>query len=96
MCSTPKPKRKIKATMTSNSVGILATMSNEKRRSFAKCANQASKRRIEMQTRKVTKQKSLNSNSLKPSQTKKAITLLPWLSQLLMTRISELIHKLAS
>ena len=47
MCSTPKPKRKIKAKTASASIGILSAMSREKRQIFTQRANQASDRRIE-------------------------------------------------
>lgn len=42
MCSTPKPKRRVKSKTVNSSVGILSSMSNEKRFSFAERANQAS------------------------------------------------------
>ena len=47
MCSSPKPKRRVKAKKVNNSVGILSSMSSEKRLNFADRANQASDRRIE-------------------------------------------------
>ncbi len=53
MCSTPKPKRKVKADKASSSVGILSSMSNEKRQNFAERANRASDRRIEMKKLKI-------------------------------------------
>lgn len=55
MCSTPKPKRKIKGKKGNASVGILSSMSSEKRQSFAQRANQASDRRIEAQQLKRAK-----------------------------------------
>lgn len=42
MCSSPKPKRRVKAKKSNTSVGVLSSMSNEKRLCFAGRANQAS------------------------------------------------------
>jgi len=53
MCSTPKPKRRVKVKTANASVGILSGMSSEKRQSFAQRANQASARRIEAKKLKL-------------------------------------------
>ncbi|MCW8834675.1 MAG: hypothetical protein OQK09_10715 [Colwellia sp.] len=100
MCSTPKPKRKIKAKLSSNSVGILATMSSEKRLRFAQRANQASERRIEAQRIKHKKQRHVNklnttvsnSSNQKASKHEKQ----SWLYWLLDAPFSKFMRKLVS
>lgn len=57
MCSTPRPKRKVKVKISYSSVGILSSMNSDKRQSFALHANQASDRRIEAQQLKIAEQK---------------------------------------
>ena len=65
MCSSPKPKRTIKAKKANSRVGILSSMSNEKRLSFADRANQASDRRIEVKQLKREEQHRINKLTIK-------------------------------
>lgn len=100
MCSTPKPKRRVKSKTASSRVGILSSMSNEKRLSFADRANQASDRRIEAKQLKREEQHHINKLIvIKPhSQNVKAKTNKnqSWLYWLLNAPFSELIRKLIS
>ncbi|MDX2367450.1 MAG: hypothetical protein QNK36_03450 [Colwellia sp.] len=100
MCSTPKPKRRVKAKTTKSSVGILSSMSSEKRLSFADRANQASDRRIEAKQLKREEQHRINKLTVtkRHPQNKKAKTNVnqSWLYWLLNTPFSELMRKLVS
>jgi len=96
MCSTPKPKRKVKAKVTNDSVGILSSMSSKKRQSFAKRANQASERRIEIEKLKSIKNKSINKQNIKTNTKKKTKTVSSWLYKLLNTSVSDITNKIAS
>jgi len=100
MCSTPKPKRRVNAKKTNSTVGILSTMSSEKRLSFAECANQASDRRIEAKRLKREEQFRINKLTVKKTRPKniKAKTNInqSWLFWLLNTPFSELMRKLVS
>lgn len=98
MCSTPKPKRRVKSKTVNNSVGILSSMSNEKRFSFAERANQASERHIGAKQLKHEEQHHINKLIVtKPhSQNVKAKTNKnqSWLYWLLNAPFSELMRKL--
>lgn len=93
MCSTPKPKRSVKAKTTHSSVSILSSMNNEKRRNFANRANQASDRRI-------AAQHNINNLMIKKSSSKKTKTKTnthqPWFYWLLNEPLGELLRKLVS
>jgi hypothetical protein len=65
MCSSPKPKRTVKAKKANNRMGILSSMSNEKRLSFADRTNQASDRRIEVKQLKREEQHRINKLTIK-------------------------------
>jgi len=102
MCSTPKPKRRVKVKTANASVGILSGMSSEKRQSFAQRANQASARRIEAKKLKHQKQNSMTNISFKrrKSTQKKAKTnkhqfwLFLLIIRFLKTPIHDLMRKL--
>jgi len=100
MCSSPKSKRRVIAKKTNSSVGILSTMSSEKRLSFAECANQASDRRIEAKRLKREERYSINKLTVKKnhSQNIKAKTNAnqSWLYWLINAPFSELLRKLVS
>lgn len=100
MCSTPKPKRKIKAKTANSSVGILSSMSSEKRLRFAERANQASDRRIEAQQLKREAQNRINKLKVKkphPLNVKtKTNKNQSWLYWLLNAPFSELMRKLVA
>ncbi|MDX2368606.1 MAG: hypothetical protein QNK36_09435 [Colwellia sp.] len=100
MCSSPKPKRRVKAKTANSSVGILSSMSREKRLSFADRANQASERRIEAKQLKNEARDRINKlivNKRHP-QNKKAKTNVnqSWFYWLLNAPFSELMRKLVS
>jgi histone acetyltransferase (RNA polymerase elongator complex component) len=100
MCSSPKPKRKIKA-KTANSGGILASMSSDKRLSFAERANQASDRRLEaQQLKREEEQHRINQLTVKkrPQQSVKTKNHAnqSWFYWLLNAPFSELMRKLVS
>lgn len=99
MCSSPKPKRRVKA-KTANRGGILASMSSDKRRSFAERANQASDRRIEAKQLKRETQHRINKFTVKKSPPQniktKANINQSWLYWLLNAPFSELMRKLVS
>ena len=96
MCSTPKPKRKVKAKTANSSIGILSSMSSEKRREFALLANNASERRIEIEKLKMVKNKGLNKPNFKANTKKKAKTVSSWLYNILNTSVSDIVNKITS
>jgi len=100
MCSTPRSKRRVNAKKANGSVGILSSMSSEKRRSFAKRANQANDRRIEVKQLKHEAQHRINKliiTKRHPRNIKaKAKTNQSWLYWLLNAPFSELMRKLVS
>ncbi|PCI55678.1 MAG: hypothetical protein COB45_06425 [Gammaproteobacteria bacterium] len=100
MCSTPRSKRRVNAKKANGSVGILSSMSSEKRRSFAKRANQANDRRIEAKQLTREAQHHLNKltlNNNHPQHIKtKTKTNQFWFYWLLKTPFSELMRKLVS
>jgi hypothetical protein len=100
MCSSPIPKRRVKARIANTSVGILSSMSSEKRLLFADCANQASERRIKAKQLKSEAQNRINTFPLikRHPKNNKAKTNVDqsWLYWLLNTSLSELMRKLIS
>ena len=71
MCSTPRPKRKIKSAKTGAVSGsVLSNLSAQKRADFVKRANSADDRRQLIQQQKVEKKQAL---SLVTNNTKKVI-----------------------
>mgnify|MGYP000002158619 CR=1 FL=1 len=97
MCSTPKPKRKVKAKTTNDSVGILSAMSSEKRKCFAKRANLASERRVEIEKLKQENLKCVNdlkTNHIKKNNKAKTNTTQSWLYWLFNTSISDIMRSL--
>ncbi|MBL4899164.1 MAG: hypothetical protein JKX76_05875 [Colwellia sp.] len=100
MCSTPRPKRRVNAKKTNSGVGILSSMSSEKRLCFADRANQASNRRIEMKQLKREEQYRINKLTVKKTRQKKikakTNTNQSWLYWLLNAPFSELMRKLVS
>jgi hypothetical protein len=98
MCSTPKPKRKIKAKTANSSVGILSSMNSEKRLRFAERANQASDRRIEAQQLKREAQHRINKLKVKKPhpQNVKTNKNQSWFYWLLNAPFSELMRKLVA
>jgi len=97
MCSTPKPKRKVKAKTTNDSVGFLSAISSEKRRTFAKRANIASKRRaeiIKLKQTELTCVANLKTNHISRDNKAKTNTTQSWLYWLFNTSITELIRSL--
>jgi len=100
MCSSPKPKRRIKAKIADTSLGVLSSISSEKRLNFAECANQASERRIKAKQLKNEAQNRINTFPLikRHPKSKKAKTNVnqSWLYQLLNAFFSELMRKLVS
>ncbi|WP_114327143.1 hypothetical protein [Candidatus Colwellia aromaticivorans] len=100
MCSSPKPKRKVKAKTANSSVGILSSMSSEKRLSFADRANQASDRRIEARQLKREEQQRINKLIVKKSHPlnikAKTNTNQSWLYRVLNSPFSELMRRIVS
>lgn len=92
MCSTPKPKRKVKVKTGNHVVSILAAMSSEKRLRFAQRANQASERRIEKQQAQQAAHKRVTRII---EVTTKTNTEKPWFYWLLSASFSEIMSKLA-
>jgi len=99
MCSTPKSRNKVKASLTNNSDSILSTISNQKRQSFAQRANQASDRRIEEGKLKREEQR-VNALKFDTTNQTKNHTLSPltnvsqhWIYWLLNAPFSELMRK---
>lgn len=100
MCSTPKPKRRVKTKTANSSVGILSSMSSEKRLNFADRANQASDLRVEAKQLKREAQHRIHKLTVKKSnpQAVKAKTNKnqSWLYWLFNAPFSELMRKLIS
>lgn len=100
MCSVPKPKRRVKARIANTSVGILSSMSSEKRLNFADCANQASDRRIEAKQLKREEKYRINKLIVKKTNAQKITAKnninQSWLYWLLNTPFRELMRKLIS
>lgn len=100
MCSSPKPKRRVKAKKANTSVGVLSSMTSEERLCFADRANQASERRIEVKQLKREAQNHINKMAVKKRhpQNKKAKTNAnqSWLYWLLNAPFSDLMRKLVS
>jgi len=100
MCSTPKPKRTIKAKRANNRVSILAAMNSEQRQRFSQRANQASDRRIEKLKRQREEQECDNKVIIKNDTLQKIKTKTKsnqsWLYWLLNAPVSELMRKLVS
>jgi len=97
MCSTPKPKRKVKAKTTNISVGILSAMSSEKRKEFALHANLACEQRIEIEQLKQEKLKCVKDFKTSYIQNNKKTntnTTQSWLYWLFNTSISDLMRSL--
>ena len=93
MCSTPKPKRSIKAKTTIKVVGILSSMNSEARQRFATRANDASDRRIQLQNAKQNKaaanQSNISSKANNNSNNKRS-----WLYWIFSASFSEIFRKL--
>jgi hypothetical protein len=71
MCSTPRPKRKIKSAKTGAISGsVLSNLSAQKRADFVKRANSADARRQEVKQQKAEKKQAL---SLVVNQAKKVV-----------------------
>lgn len=100
MCSLPKTKRRVKAKTANSSVGILSSMSSEKRLSFAERANQASERRIEAKQLKREAQHRINKLIVKKPHPQNVKTKTnknqSWFYWLLSASFSELMRKLVS
>lgn len=97
MCSTPKPKRKIKAKTTHSSIGILSAMSSENRQRFAKRANQANDRRLEikkLQQEELTRVNNLKVKSINKNEKAKTNKTQSWLYWLLNASVSDLVRSL--
>ena len=100
MCSSPKPKRRVKAKKANTSVGVLSSMTSEERLCFADRANQASERRIEAKQLKSKARDRSNKLTVikRYPQNKKAKTNAnqSWLYWLVSAPFSELMRKLVS
>lgn len=100
MCSSPKPKRSVSTKTVNSSIGVLASMSSDKRISFAERANQASEKRIKAKQLKREEQHRINKLTVKKriAQSKKTNTNKnkSWLYCLLNAPLSEIMRKLVS
>ncbi len=97
MCSTPKPKQKIKGKISSNVVSILSQMSAEQRKQFAERANEASERREIQKQKTILEQTQIDQNKAHTSLKKNTMTGKPWHYWLISASFSEvfqmLLHK---
>ena len=60
MCSTPRPKRKVKVASSSAGGTILSGLSAQKRAEFVQRANSADERRFQLQQKKMEEKKRLH------------------------------------
>lgn len=96
MCSTPRPKTKVKGKAGSNG-GVLSSMSSEARSRFAERANLAQERRHQMAMKAQQKERNLNTPKrasrkiVRRTATKSQQTLSYWL---LNTSLKEVFHML--
>jgi len=89
MCSTPRPKQKVKGKPYSNVVSILASLDSEARMKFTQRANQASIHRGEIKAQEHAKQVSQKALVIpKPNKAKKLQR--SWLYWLLSASISDI------
>ncbi len=94
MCSTPKPKQKIKGKTSNNVVSILSQMNAEKRKQFAKCANEASERREIQKQKAILEQIQVEQDKAHVSLKKNTMTSKPWHYWLISASFSEVFHTL--
>jgi hypothetical protein len=88
MCSTPKPKQKVKGKSVTNVVSILASLDGEARKKFAQRANQAYEHRCE-----VKAQEQAPRNTPIKSQKKTKRLQRSWLYWLLSASITEILSR---
>lgn len=97
MCSTPKPKQKIKGKTSSNVVSILSQMNAEQREQFAERANKASERREVQKQKAILEQTQIDQNKAHTSLKKNTMAGKPWHYWLISASFSEvfqtLLHK---
>lgn len=98
MCSTPKPKHKVKGKPSSNIVGILSQMDATKRKQFAARANDASERRELKKKEAALKQTQLTLVQLRHNENhaainKNAMTSKSWHYWLLSATFSEVLQR---
>ncbi|TWX64778.1 hypothetical protein ESZ36_18975 [Colwellia demingiae] len=94
MCSTPKPKKKVKGKNSTNVVSILSQMDAEKRKQFAERANEASERREVKKQEAIFQQVQLNLNKGHASLKISTMTSKPWHYWLISASFSEIFHTL--
>ncbi len=94
MCSTPKPKQKVKGKTSTNVVSILSEMNSEKRKQFAERANEASERREVKKQEVILEQIQIDQNKDHASLTKNTMTKKPWHYWLINASFSEIFHTL--
>ncbi|PKH88885.1 hypothetical protein [Colwellia sp. Bg11-28] len=94
MCSTPKPKQKIKGKTSTNVVSILSQMNAEKRKQFAERANEASVRREIKKQKAILEQIQVDQNKAHAPLKKKTMTSKPWHYWLISASFSEIFQTL--
>ena len=94
MCSTPKPKQKVKGKTSTNVVSILSQMNAEKRKQFAERANEASDRREVKKQEAILQQVQLGRNKAHAALKKNTMTSKPWHYWLINASFSEVFHAL--
>jgi hypothetical protein len=94
MCSTPKPKQKIKGKTSNNVVSILSQMNAEQRKQFAECANEASERREIQKQKAILEQIQVELDKGHTPLNKSTMTTKPWHYWLINASFSEIFHTL--
>lgn len=94
MCSTPKPKQKIKGKTSNNVVSILSQMNAEQRKLFTERANEASERREVKKQKAILAQSQVDQNKDNVSLQKNTMTSKPWYYWLISASFSEIFHTL--
>jgi len=94
MCSTPKPKQKIKDKTSSNVISILSQMNAEQRKLFAERANAASERREIEEQKAILDQTQIDQNKAHTSLKKNTMTSKPWHYWLINASFSEIFQTL--
>ena len=94
MCSTPKPKQKVKGKKSTNVVSILSQMNAEQRKQFAERANAASERREIEEQKAILEQAQIDLNKAHTSLKKNTMANKPWHYWLINASFSEIFQTL--
>ena len=94
MCSTPKPKQKMKGKTSSNVISILSQMNAEQRKQFAERANAASERREIEEQKAILNQTQIEQTIDQASLKENDMTSKPWHYWLTSASFSEIFQML--